>query len=223
MAGGWCSFCPTSICPKAAAAKMPRKRILHPEEQELWRVVARTANPLHAQKANLAPSAPTSPEPPKLTAPKPPMADTSRLRGVKLGAAAKMSSAAQFAPNIGQNLANAPLRMDAKTHGKMTRGKLLPEARIDLHGMTLDQAQPALISFILRTHSAGLRLVLVITGKGGKTRADHGPIPQRTGVLRAQVPHWLHQAPLAPLILQVTEAHASHGGGGALYVYLSRR
>lgn len=202
---------------------MPRKRILHPEEQELWRNVARTAKPLHVQRANLARLEPQQDEPPKPSAPKPPMADTSRLRGFKLGAAAKMSSSAQFAPSIGQNLANAPLRMDAKTHGKMTRGKLLPEARIDLHGMTLDQAQPALISFILRAHGAGMRLVLVITGKGGRQRADQGPIPQRTGVLRVQVPHWLHQAPLAPLILQVTEAHASHGGGGALYVYLSRR
>ena len=202
---------------------MPRKRILHPEEQELWRNVARTAKPLHAQRANLARLEPQQDEPPKPSAPKPPMADTSRLRGIKLGAAVKMSSSAQFAPSIGQNLANAPLRMDAKTHGKMTRGKLLPEARIDLHGMTLDQAQPALISFILRAHGAGMRLVLVITGKGGRLRADQGPIPQRTGVLRVQVPHWLHQAPLAPLILQVTEAHASHGGGGALYVYLSRR
>ena len=211
------------IWPQAAAANMPRKRILHPEEQELWRVVARTAKPLHVQKANLAPSVSPSLEPPKITEPKPPMADTSRLRGVKLGAAAKMSSAAQFAPSIGQNLANAPLRMDAKTHGKMTRGKLVPEARIDLHGMTLDQAHPALNGFILRAHGAGMRLVLVITGKGGKPRADHGPIPQHTGVLRKQVPNWLHQAPLAPLILQVTEAHVSHGGGGALYVYLSRR
>lgn len=202
---------------------MPRKRILHPEEQDLWRVVARTAKPMQVQKANFVPAALPTPEPPKVTVPMPPMADSSRLRGVKLGAAAKLSSAAQFAPSIGQNLANAPLRMDAKTHGKMTRGKLLPEARIDLHGMTLDQARPALVSFILRAHGAGMRLVLVITGKGGKARTDHGPIPQHTGVLRKQVPHWLHQAPLAPLILQVTEAHTSHGGGGALYVYLSRR
>ncbi len=201
---------------------MGRKRTLHPEEQELWRNVARTATPLHPQKANVATAAPDMAEPPKLTPPAP-VADTARLKGVKLGTAAKMSSTAQFAPSMGEHLAKAPLRMDAKTHGKMTRGKLLPEARIDLHGMTLDQAHPALNGFILRSHSAGMRLVLVITGKGGKARSDHGPIPQHTGVLRRQVPHWLHQAPLAPLILQVTEAHISHGGGGALYVYLSRR
>lgn len=202
---------------------MARKRTLHPEEQELWRSVARTARPLHPARANVAVNAPSPIAEGKAPAPKPPLADTLRLRGVKLGAAAKMASSAQFVPDMGEHLANAPLRMDAKTHGKMTRGKLAPEARIDLHGMTLDQAHPALIGFITRSHSAGMRLVLVITGKGGKSRADFGPIPQRTGVLRAQVPFWLHQAPLGPLILQVTEAHATHGGGGALYVYLRRR
>jgi hypothetical protein len=62
----------------------------------------------------------------------------------------------------------------------MTRGKLHPEARIDLHGMTLAEAHPELIRFILNAQSQGLRLVLVITGKG-KRRDDTGPIPQRVG------------------------------------------
>ncbi|MGL4321553.1 MAG: Smr/MutS family protein, partial [Paracoccaceae bacterium] len=106
--------------------------------------------------------------------------------------------------------------------GKMTRGKLAPEARIDLHGMTLSEAHPELISFILNAHSAGLRLVLVITGKG-KPKADHGPIPYRTGVLRHQVPQWLRLPPLGPAVLQVSEAHLKHGGSGAFYVYLRRR
>ncbi|OZA05706.1 MAG: hypothetical protein B7Y02_15405 [Rhodobacterales bacterium 17-64-5] len=85
----------------------------------------------------------------------------------------------------------------------------------------LAEAHPELIRFILNAQSAGLRLVLVITGKG-KPGPDHGPIPVRTGVLRHQVPHWLHMAPLGPAVLQVTEAHLKHGGGGAYYVYLRR-
>jgi DNA-nicking Smr family endonuclease len=87
--------------------------------------------------------------------------------------------------------------MDAGTHAKMTRGKLHPEARIDLHGLTLAEAHPELIRFILNAQSQGLRLVLVITGKG-KRRDDTGPIPQRVGALRHQVPHWLHLPPLGP-------------------------
>ena len=114
-----------------------------------------------------------------------------------------------------------PLRMDKRTHQEMQRGKLKPEARIDLHGMTLAEAHPELIRFILKAHGSGKRLVLVITGKG-KRGEDLGPIPQRVGVLRHQVPHWLAQPPLGSAILQVMPAHVKHGGSGAFYVYLRR-
>ena len=104
----------------------------------------------------------------------------------------------------------------------MRRGKLAPEARIDLHGMTLAEAHPELIHFILNAQTAGMRLVLVITGKG-KRRDDTGPIPQRVGALRHQVPQWLRLPPLGPAVLQITEAHLKHGGSGAYYVYLRKR
>jgi DNA-nicking Smr family endonuclease len=118
-------------------------------------------------------------------------------------------------------LAGAPVNMDNKSFGKMKRGKLKPEGRIDLHGMTMAQAHPALMSFILGSQSQGRRLVLVITGKG-KDRDDGGPIPTRHGILRHQVPQWLALPPLSQAILQVTPAHIKHGGHGAYYVYLRR-
>ena len=59
--------------------------------------------------------------------------------------------------------------MDAGTFGRMRKGKLSPEGRIDLHGMTLAEAHPALISFILGSRAKGRRFVLVITGKGRVT------------------------------------------------------
>lgn len=127
-----------------------------------------------------------------------------------------------LAQPVSDRLKSAPVQMDNKAFGKMKRGKLKPEGRIDLHGMTLDQAHPALTGFILQSHRRGKRLVLVITGKG-KRSDDDGPIPVRQGVLRHQVPQWLSAAPLGPLVLQVTPAHISHGGGGAYYVYLRRQ
>jgi DNA-nicking Smr family endonuclease len=60
-----------------------------------------------------------------------------------------------------------------------------------------------------------------VTGKG-KQRDDGGPIPVRIGVLRHQVPQWLNNPPLSLAILQVTQAHVRHGGGGAYYVYLKK-
>lgn len=194
---------------------MARRRHLSPEESDLWRSVARTARPLHSQKLHL-------PEPPPLSEP-PPLAHAKpRLSPFSLGEKHRKPEKRDLAPTLPELLDQTALRMDAGTHAKMTRGKLHPEARIDLHGMTLAEAHPELIRFILNAHSAGLRLVLVITGKG-KRRDDSGPIPQRVGALRHQVPHWLHLPPLGPAVLQVSEAHLKHGGGGAYYVYLRRR
>lgn len=197
---------------------MARRRTLRPEEEEIWHAVARTAKPMHTLghvylkhveqlPARLSHQVDTSPAP---------SVPLFRL-GEKAGSAPKH----KLLPTISESLQTAPLQMDAKTHGKMTRGKLVPEARIDLHGMTLSEAHPELIRFVLNAQSAGLRLVLVITGKG-KRGQDIGPIPQRMGVLRHQVPQWLRMPPLGPNVLQISEAHLKHGGSGAYYVYLRR-
>jgi DNA-nicking Smr family endonuclease len=144
------------------------------------------------------------------------------LSAFVLGEKVRLPERRDLAAEPGEALRGTALQMDAKTHGKMTRGKLQPEARIDLHGMTLAEAHPELIHFVLNAQAQGMRLVLVITGKG-KRRDDGGPIPQRVGALRHQVPNWLHLPPLGPAVLQVTEAHHRHGGSGAYYVYLRRR
>ncbi|KMW58911.1 SMR/MUTS family protein [Candidatus Rhodobacter oscarellae] len=112
--------------------------------------------------------------------------------------------------------------MDQKSFDKLKRGKLKPEARVDLHGMTQARAHGVLSTFIQDAHARGLRLVLVITGKG-KDRDDGGPIPTPRGVLRHNVPQWLGLPPLSLMVLQVSDAHQRHGGGGAYYVYLKRR
>lgn len=196
---------------------MRRRRTLRPDEEELWRTVARTARPLHAHPMFQKPAdAARLPDPAPMSHAKP------RLPAFSLGEKARKPERHDIAPALPDLLSAAPLQMDAKTHGRMTRGKLAPEARIDLHGLTLAEAHPELIGFVLNAQNAGLRLVLVITGKG-KRRDDHGPIPQRMGALRHQVPQWLRMPPLGGAILQVTEAHLKHGGSGAYYVYLRRR
>lgn len=197
---------------------MTRRRKLRPEEEDLWRIVARTARPLHAHPLHDRP-AEAEPEPGFVPKDRPLPTDPHHLSAFRLGEKARSAGSPDAVPGA---VPPPPLRMDAKAFGKMTRGKLLPEARIDLHGMTLAEAHPELIRFILGAHAAGMRLVLVITGKG-KPKPDHGPIPQRAGVLRHQVPQWLRLPPLGPaVVLQVAEAHQRHGGAGACYVYLRR-
>lgn len=197
---------------------MSRRRTLRPEEEDLWTLVARTARAMHP-KAQPVPRASEGLRPG--TEPAPPKPHHPVLAPFRLSSRSGPATAIDLAPTPAEALAGQPLRMDARTHGKMTRGRLVPEARLDLHGMTLAEAHPELVRFILNAQAGGLRLVLVITGKG-KPRDEGGPIPQRTGILRHQVPLWLHQPPLGPAVLQVTEAHLKHGGSGAYYVYLRR-
>ncbi|MEO0681713.1 MAG: Smr/MutS family protein [Pseudomonadota bacterium] len=113
--------------------------------------------------------------------------------------------------------------LDRRTADRLRRGKRTPEARLDLHGMTADRAHAALGAFLRRARAEGKRCVLVITGKGGRKPAEDAPyMPERTGVLRYAVPEWLSTAPLSPLVVGVYKAHQTHGGEGALYVYLRK-
>jgi DNA-nicking Smr family endonuclease len=197
---------------------MARRRTLRPDEEELWQTVARSTNPLHGPGFHTKPAAT---DPPAYFLPDRIPAEPPAIPLFSVGEKVRTSAAHRLAPSLRDSLIAAPLRMDAKAFVRMTRGKLSPEARIDLHGMTLAEAHPELIRFILNAQSAGLRLVLVITGKG-KRGDDTGPIPQRTGALRHHVPQWLRLPPLGPAVLQVAEAHLKHGGSGAYYVYLRR-
>jgi len=189
---------------------MSRRRV-RPEELDLWRQVARTAEPLTPRPARAEPAATFTPAKP---APK----EQVPLRSFVIG---ERGQTRDTLPGLTDFHVPAPITMDRKAFGKLKRGKMAPEARIDLHGMTVDRAHNALNGFVMRAHGQGKRLILVITGKG-KRADDGGPIPVRQGVLRHNVPHWLSMPPLSQMVIQVSEAHGKHGGGGAYYVYLRR-
>ena len=198
---------------------MVRRRSLHADEEELWQTVARSARPMHKPGSIFLRKIPHNPDERLKSAVPEPRPATPTFR---IGEKARLTRAHDLSPSLSDSLQTAPVQMDAKAFGRMTRGKLAPEARIDLHGLTLAEAHPELIRFMLNAQAQGARLVLVITGKG-KRGVDHGPIPQRMGALRHQVPQWLRLPPLGQAVLQVAEAHLKHGGSGAYYVYLRRR
>lgn len=188
------------------------RRKLRPEERELWQKVAHSTKPLpQALRRNTE-------VPDETVSQKPQREQMDLPKAFGIGAKSAGSPGQITTP---QPTSGTKPNMDKKTFGKMRRGKLVPEARIDLHGMTLDQAHPALTRFILTSYSRGFRLVLVITGKGQRDD-PHDPMPRQRGILKRQVPMWLRMAPLGSAVLDVSEAHMRHGGGGAYYVYLRR-
>jgi DNA-nicking Smr family endonuclease len=190
-----------------------KQRRLNDDDLELWRKVTERTDKLNLKSLFT----------PEIDAPALAEPALKKAKAVVLGKIPGKPRRATYdlMPGLPDQVRSAPVQMDQKAFGKLKRGKLKPEGRIDLHGMTLDRAHPALSQFILSSHRSGKRLVLVITGKG-KQRDEGGPIPVRHGVLRHQVPQWLSMAPLSSVVLQISQSHISHGGGGAYYVYLRR-
>ena len=66
--------------------------------------------------------------------------------------------------------------------------------------------------------------IMKITGKGNKSKLDEKfSIENKRGVLREAFPHWTESETIKPLILSIAQAHISHGGNGAYYVYLRKK
>jgi DNA-nicking Smr family endonuclease len=198
-----------------------RPRRLTAAERTLWCTVARTVtrpgDPLPIEPA--AEEAPEGAAVPCPLVPKPQPVESAPAKPL------------HDEPRVSIDLAPDPLAASlAPPHGlggrrrlaRLARGKLKPEGRLDLHGMTQDAAHAALVSFIRSARAQGLRHVLVITGKGRPDRSD-AVVPQRQGVLRQSLPRWLAAPPLAGQVVDMRQAHARHGGTGAVYLFLRRK
>ena len=104
--------------------------------------------------------------------------------------------------------------LDRRKAERLSRGKLPIEATLDLHGLRQAEAHRRLEHFLADCQAVGKRCVLIVTGKG--LHKEEG------GVLRANVPRWLNEAPNRARVLSFDYAQQKHGGTGALYVLLRR-
>ena len=96
---------------------------------------------------------------------------------------------------------------------KLATGKTKIDARLDLHGMWLNEAHRSVVNFILNARDHGKRRLLIITGKGG---VDGG------GRIRSELPMWLGDPQIAGLISAFNQSSPRHGGAGAFYIVLRK-
>jgi len=108
---------------------------------------------------------------------------------------------------------------DRDVSRQLSRGKLVPQDSLDLHGMTLAAAERAVSDFLDRAAARDLRIVLIVTGKG--LRLQGGRV--LGGRIRTEFLGWLERADNRRRVRGVRPAHARHGGSGAFYVLLRRR
>lgn len=182
-----------------------RKRLPSAEEHALFEAALRDAKPLKGRgrpRAKTATASAHKPAPARAAAP-----------GIELPPA---------------KLRTGPSGLDGRTAERLRRGDIEPQARLDLHGLTESAAHRALLTFVKGAQARGLRLLLVVTGKGGKERERDAPFDleldrRARGVLKTMTPRWLEEHEMAMLVADVRTAHRRHGGAGALYVYLRKR
>jgi len=204
-------------------ARKRGQRGLDATEHKLWQKVTDGISPLANRPA---------PRTPDLTPPAPKKGAAARPG--KVGGAARVST--QPAPLVPARKpaklpdSHDPGTLDGGLQRKLRRGRIEPDAKIDLHGLSQDQAHGRLRRDLPRHRSNGARCLLVVTGKGSASslvrHTLHGDriseTPERRGVLRDALPRWLSEAEFRPHVAAVRPAHPRHGGGGAFYVWLRR-
>ena len=114
--------------------------------------------------------------------------------------------------------------LDRRTAQRLKRGKVPPEAKLDLHGHTAAEARHALDRFLSGAARRSLRCVLIVTGTAAGRVRDAGIMPDRSaGILRASLPGWLDEPDNRARVIAHCPAQPRHGGAGARYVLLRRR
>lgn len=108
-------------------------------------------------------------------------------------------------------IGTSPGGVDRSTWARFRGGKLAPQRTLDLHGRTVQRAHADLHAFLGAAMAERLRCVEIITGRGsGETG----------GVLRREVPLWLNDPALRPIILAASHPHPANQG--AIRVLLRR-
>jgi DNA-nicking Smr family endonuclease len=189
--------------------RRPRRR-LSEDEHRLWSGITRSVVPLKRKPASPHPHEATSTPGERVPPPARRRADPAAVRHPAAKTVIKPASKPVL----------PVVALDRRQKQRLARGSETIDGRIDLHGKTQSEAHAALLGFLRRAQADGARFVLVITGKGGASGRP-GPAGER-GVLKRQVPMWLRLPEFRLHVLAVEDAHAAHGGEGALYVRLRR-
>jgi DNA-nicking Smr family endonuclease len=103
--------------------------------------------------------------------------------------------------------------LQLRTRRRLSRGTIVIDGKIDLHGLSAAQAETALARFVARAQSQNQIWLLVVTGKGERGE----------GKLRRSLPAWLDRGALAGRVVEYGPAAPNHGGGGAFYLRLRRQ
>jgi DNA-nicking Smr family endonuclease len=115
----------------------------------------------------------------------------------------------------GEHLEGRRADTSGKLFRSLRRGELTIDARLDLHGLSIEEARAAVDQFLRVSRARGERVGLVIHGRGAHS-------PGGFSVLRGEIAAWLSQGPASACVEGFCTAVRDDGGEGALYILLRR-
>ena len=115
---------------------------------------------------------------------------------------------------------NKILNKDLKITKDKVKKKIIK--KIDLHGFSLENANKVIEEFITQSFEEGVNKIIVITGKGLRSKNDENPyISKNLSILKYSVPEFIKSSRnLMKIIKSINEADIEDGGKGAFYIYL---
>jgi len=96
--------------------------------------------------------------------------------------------------------------------------------KLDLHGLSLDEANKKSKQFIIESYNYGYSKLLIITGKGLRSKVYNDPYrSEKMNVLKYSVPEFIkNEETLSNKINSIKKADLNDGGEGAIYIYLKQ-
>ena len=97
--------------------------------------------------------------------------------------------------------------------------------KIDLHGYTIVEANKAVELFIQKCFDENVTKVIVITGKGLRSKNVENPyLSKDLSILKYSVPEFIESnTGLTKMIIEITDANIEDGGSGAFYIYFKNK
>jgi DNA-nicking Smr family endonuclease len=97
--------------------------------------------------------------------------------------------------------------------------------KIDLHGYTIEEANRAIERFIQKCFDENVTKVIVITGKGLRSKNVENPyLSKDLSILKYSVPEFIESnVSLLKMIIETTDAKIEDGGSGTFYIYLKNK
>ena len=94
--------------------------------------------------------------------------------------------------------------------------------KLDLHGFSLIAANKAVKKFIMKSFNDGYKKLLIITGKGLRSKSYNNPYSSETlSVLKYSIPEYINiNESLIKKISKISEADIRDGGEGAICIFL---